>query len=226
MSACPRLFPCLLVSVSNLSICIALTYYSGIGIGIGISIGIRIVIYLYLYSIVFFVQKLTGTDGQTGGQAGKPAPPKMEIGKNRLEKKIFGKRNNGKSRSRPWEPGCVNFSNTRNWNLPPKVVFHQRSYSTKGHLPPNVIFHRKLSSTKGCLQPKVVFNQRSSSTKGRHPTKVVFHRRLSSTKGSLPPTITPWFIFILWEQSIYQISASYLQFMMHDAWCMMHNVTP
>ena len=75
----------------------------------------------------------------------------------------------------------------------------------------------------GGVTTKGVFHQRLSSTKGHLPPKVVFHRRLSSTKGCLPPTITPWLILYLWEQSTYQISASYLQCMKHDAWCLRHD---
>ena len=97
--------------------------------------------------------------------------------------------------------------------LQPKVVFHRRSFSTKGCLSTKVIFHRKSSSTEGRLPPKVFFHQRSSSNRGGLPLKV------SSTKGCLPPNITLWFILYLWEQSTYQISAFYLQYMMLDAWC-------
>ena len=75
------------------------------------------------------------------------------------------------------------------------------------------------SFTEGRLPLKVIFQQRSSSTGGRLPPEVVFHRWSSSTEGCLPPTITPWLILYLWQQSTYQISASYLQCMMHDAWC-------
>ena len=98
--------------------------------------------------------------------------------------------------------------------------------STNYCLPLKVVFHRKSFSPEGRLPPKVVFLQRSSFSKGRLPTEWVFHRRLSSTKGCLPPTITPWFILCLWEQSTYQISASYLHYLMLDAWCMIHDVTP
>ena len=53
--------------------------------------------------------------------------------------------------------------------LPSKVVFHQRSYSVKGHLPSKVIFRQRLSSVKGRLPSNVVLRQRSSSVKGRPP---------------------------------------------------------
>ena len=53
--------------------------------------------------------------------------------------------------------GCMQRSTKG--HLPPKVAFHQRSYSTEGHLPPKVILHRRL------LPPKVVFHRRSSFTK-------------------------------------------------------------
>ena len=90
--------------------------------------------------------------------------------------------------------------------LPWKVVFHWRSSSTEGHLPPKVVFHRRLSSTKSFIP-----------TEGYLPTKIVFKRRASSTEGRLQPTITPWLILNLWEQTTYQISASYLKCKMHDA---------
>ena len=82
--------------------------------------------------------------------------------------------------------------------LPPKVVshwrssstkevYHRRSSSTDSHLPPKVIFHQRssifhcrLSSTKGHLTCKVVFHWRSSSTEGRHSQKVIFHQSSSS----------------------------------------------
>ena len=70
--------------------------------------------------------------------------------------------------------------------LPPKVVFHRRSFSSKCRLPLKVVLHWRLSSNKGCLPPKVVFHRRSSSTKGCVPPNVVFHWRSSSTDGSLP----------------------------------------
>ena len=56
---------------------------------------------------------------------------------------------------------------------------------------------------------KVVFNQRSYSTKGCLPWKIVIHQRSYSIEGHLPPTITPWLILYLAEQSTYQILASY-----------------
>ena len=71
--------------------------------------------------------------------------------------------------------------------LPLKVIFHRRSSSTDGCLPLKVAFHQRLSSTEGCLSPKAVFHQRSSSIEGRLPPKVIFHRRLSSAEGHLPP---------------------------------------
>ena len=85
--------------------------------------------------------------------------------------------------------------------------------STEGCLLPQVVFHWRLSSNKGCLPIKVIFHWRSSSTEGRHPLKVVFHQSLSSTYHNT-----------LWEQSTYQISASYLQCMIHYAWCLMHAI--
>ena len=98
---------------------------------------------------------------------------------------------------------------------PPKVVFQWRSSSTKGRFPLKGVFHCRLSSTKVCLSMVVVFHWRLSFTKSRLPVKVVFHQRLFSTKdclplkvvfteGCLPPTI------YLWDQSTYQISASFL----------------
>ena len=84
--------------------------------------------------------------------------------------------------------------------------------STEGHLPLKVIFHKASSSTESCIPPKVVFHWRWSSNKSWLPPKVVSHWRLSSTEGRLPPNIAPWLIFYLWEQSIYQISASYLAY--------------
>ena len=107
--------------------------------------------------------------------------------------------------------------------LPLKVVFPWRLSSPESHLPPKLFFHWRLFFTEGRFPPKVVFYLRSSSTKGRLPPMVVFQQRSSSTKGYLPPTIIPLFILYLWEQSTYQISASYLQCMMLDAWCMMHD---
>ena len=74
----------------------------------------------------------------------------------------------------------------RKYKDPPKVVFHQRSSSTKGCLPLKVIFHQRLFSTEGCLPPKDVLHQKSSSNEGHLPPKVVFHQRWSSTKGCLP----------------------------------------
>ena len=88
---------------------------------------------------------------------------------------------------------------------PPKVIFLRRLSSTEGHLPPKFVFHWRLSSTKGPLLSKVFFHRRVSSTEG-----IVLHRRSPSTKDRLPPNITPWLILYLWEQSSYQISASYL----------------
>ena len=81
---------------------------------------------------------------------------------------------------------------------PPKVVFHQRSSSTEGRLPPKVAFHRRLSSTQGCLPPKVTFHQKSSSTEGYLPPKLVFPQKVVFHHQ------------YFWEQSTYQISASYL----------------
>ena len=67
--------------------------------------------------------------------------------------------------------------------LPPKVIFHRRSSSTKDCLPPKFVFHQRLSSTEGRLPTMVVFHRRSSSTVGRLPPKFVFHQRSSSTEG-------------------------------------------
>ena len=95
-------------------------------------------------------------------------------------------------------------------HLPSTVVFHWRLSSTESCVSLKIVFHRRSCSTEGCLLPKVVFHRRLSSTKSRLPPKVIFHRRSSSTEGRLPPTKTPWLILYLWEQSAYQISASYL----------------
>ena len=100
---------------------------------------------------------------------------------------------------------------------------HRRSSSTKDSLQMKLVFHRKSSSTEGHLPPKLVFRCRLSSTESCLPPMGVFHRRSSSIKGRLPPTITPGFILYLWEQSTYQISASYQQYIMLDSWCMMHD---
>ena len=70
--------------------------------------------------------------------------------------------------------------------LPPKVVFHQRSSSTKGRLPLKDVFHRRLSSTEGHPPPIVIFHWRLSSTEGHLQPKIVFHWSLSSTEVCLP----------------------------------------
>ena len=108
-------------------------------------------------------------------------------------------------------------SSSMEWCLPWKVVF------IKGHLPPKVVFHRRSSSAKCCLPPRVsatecrlpqkaVLHQRLYSTKICLPPRVVFNQRSFSTKSCLPSTIIPWLIVYLWEQSAYQISASYITY--------------
>ena len=67
-----------------------------------------------------------------------------------------------------------------------KVLFHQKSFSNKGHLPSKVIFHQRLSNIKGCVPSKVVLHQKSSSTEGFHPSKAFFHHELSSIEDRLP----------------------------------------
>ena len=76
--------------------------------------------------------------------------------------------------------------------LPPKVIFPQWLSSTEGHFPPKVVFYRRSYSTEGCCSPVVVL--------------------LSSTNVRLTPTIPPWLILYLWEQSTFQISSSYLAY--------------
>ena len=57
----------------------------------------------------------------------------------------------------------------KDFGLPSKVVYHQRSSSIKSHLPSKVVFHQRLSSIKGHHPSKVIFHQKSSSIKGRLP---------------------------------------------------------
>ena len=73
------------------------------------------------------------------------------------------------------------------YKCPPlKVVFHQRSSSTKesrlsteDHLTEKVIFHKRLSSTIGRLPTKDIFHQRSSSTYHKPRVDLIFVRAVN-----------------------------------------------
>ena len=72
---------------------------------------------------------------------------------------------------------------------PSMIVLHLRLSSIKGRppskrLPSKVIFHQRSYSTKGCLPSRVFFHQRSYSIKGRLPSKVVLRQRLVSQQRS------------------------------------------
>ena len=99
-----------------------------------------------------------------------------------------------------------------------RIVFHQKSSSTECCLSPKVVFHWRSSSTEGRLPPKVVFNWRSSSTEGHLPPKVVFLQRSSSTYHNT-------LVHLIFVRAVSIPNLSFLP-AVHDAWCMMHDVTP